>query len=190
MRLLYVDERKTWHTLMEKVLVPRGYEVEHAFSVEEAVEKIKEGKADIVIIDFSIKAENILELLKAIKEFQIPFLVFGYESMGFGAERLKDFGVDSVLTKPFTVEDLLGVLNELKERVREKEVKPEEKELQQVEEVSEEETKEEEKPSVRVSQETVERIIREVAWEVIPELAEKILREEIQKLIKSRLADV
>jgi len=210
MKVLFVDEKSTWHKFFDLIFSLRNVEVLHAGTVREALNLVSSGKPDAAIVDVSISGASGYDLLPKLVELGVPVIFIGYRKEGFSEERALSLGASETLKRPFTVKELVNVL----ERIKEEELQPQELQL-----VLPEETGEKPVPAVSAekenleiavestageasvlpseektvverltSKENVEEIIREIAWEVIPEMAEKIIREEVEKLIKSRLA--
>ncbi len=259
MKVLYVDDKKTWHTLFEKVLSGRGIEVFHAYTLKETLNQINTEKPDVVIVDATIRNAKIYDILPQILELGVPVIAVGYPQEGFNPDRVVSMGAVAAFEKPFEAQVLIEKLRELRKELpslkreikpelmitqppgleEEKEVpveevtyEPEEisvlpveeteelevhpvggeeelrieeplevetgelqvQEIPKAEEIVRESVKHVEEgvksaaPKEVISEEEIEKIVREIAWEIVPEIAEKVIREEIQEFIKSRLA--
>ncbi|ADY73215.1 response regulator receiver [Desulfurobacterium thermolithotrophum DSM 11699] len=119
MKILYADDKKTWHILLEKVLKERGITVIHAYTLKEVLNKISQEKPDVIILDMTLQNGTALDVLSDAVKFGFPVLVIGYEQDGLNEEKLKSSGATEVLKKPFTVEELLSVLSEIKKKLPE-----------------------------------------------------------------------
>lgn len=116
-RILAVDDSVTIRKALELILVPAGYHVEFAVNGAEAVEKAKALRPDIVLLDFILPdmrgTEVCRELLADAETRAIPVVLISAR----GAEiRQAYHDVEDVvdyLTKPFTPDAVLGVLNEV-----------------------------------------------------------------------------
>ncbi len=131
MKILYADDKKNWHILFENVLKERNINVLHAYTPKDVVKKISQERPDIVILDMTLRGSSALDVLPGIAEKGFPVLVIGYKSEGLDEEKLKSYGASKVLQKPFTVNELLAALEELKEKTlehREKALEHEEEE--------------------------------------------------------------
>ena len=249
MKVLYVDDKKTWHKLFEIVLSLRGVDVVHAYTIKEALNAASSENPDVAIVDVSLSNGTAYDLIPDLVNLGVPVIAIGHKAEGFDREKLLSLGAQEVLEKPFTVEELLELLRRIKkeapkpeeklelvvpeaelqtvslepetveltsepsgepevpvvpveetvpvvpvETEEEESVEEPEAEFPKLEEKALEEAKEEVKEKaeevsgVRIPEEKVEEIIREIAWEVVPEVAERVIREEIEKLIRSRLA--
>ena len=68
-RLLVVDDESNIRLLYSQELADEGYEVVTAATAAEAVEKIREGEFDLIVLDIKLKNESGLDLLqKVVKE--------------------------------------------------------------------------------------------------------------------------
>jgi len=68
-RLLVVDDESSIRLLYSQELADEGHEVATAATAAEAVEKIKEGEFDLIVLDIKLKNESGLDLLqKVVKE--------------------------------------------------------------------------------------------------------------------------
>ena len=115
MKILYADDKKNWHILFENVLKERGIKVLHAYTSKDVIEKISQERPNVVILDMTLRDSSALDVLPDIAKEKLPVLVIGYRKEGLDEERLKSYGASRVLQKPFTVNELLAVLEELKE---------------------------------------------------------------------------
>ena len=112
MRVLVVDDEKLLVKGIKFNLEMDGYEVEAAYDGEEAVEKVRGGGVDLVIMDLMMPKKNGLEACLEIRSFSaIPIIMLTAKSedndkiIGF------EYGADDYVTKPFNI-------LELKARVR------------------------------------------------------------------------
>jgi hypothetical protein len=106
--------------LMNQVTIRRFIEKNYSVIVtpssDEAMEIIKKGKVDIILMDISIKGKrNGLELtkeLKTIKEFShIPIIAVTAHVFKEDKENSLAAGCDSYLAKPFSKESLIDMIN-------------------------------------------------------------------------------
>ncbi len=123
MKLLYVDDKKTWHKLIEIVLSLRGVNVLHAYTPKEALNIAAAEKPDLALIDVSISGGSAYDLIPEILRRGVPVVVIGHKAEGFDREKALSLGAYEALEKPFTVEELLDLLR----KARKEASKPEEK---------------------------------------------------------------
>jgi len=75
-------------------------ETVEASNGREAVEKAKESKPDLIILDLAMPVMNGAQAAKILKQFlpEVPIVLF--TMFNVGAEWAKDIGVDAVVSKP------------------------------------------------------------------------------------------
>ena len=112
MRVLVVDDEKALVKGIKFNLELDGYEVDTAYDGEEAVEKVRSGGVDLVIMDLMMPKKNGLDACLEIRSFsKLPIIMLTAKSedndkiIGF------EYGADDYVTKPFNI-------LELKARVR------------------------------------------------------------------------
>ena len=112
MRILVVDDEKALVKGIKFNLEMDGFEVITAYDGEEAVEKVKEGGVDLIIMDLMMPKKNGLDACLEIRSFsKLPIIMLTAKSedndkiIGF------EYGADDYVTKPFNI-------LELKARVR------------------------------------------------------------------------
>lgn len=78
LRILLVDDDQEFLTIMSQRIKSWGYEVLTVFTGREAIEMIKEKKADIVILDYKMPDIDGIATLAEIRKLdeRIPVLVF------------------------------------------------------------------------------------------------------------------
>lgn len=110
--VLVVDDEKAFiHTLIKR-LQRRGVECEGVFSGEDAIEKIKTRKFDIVLLDMKLPEmdgnSTLIEIKKIRPDTQVIILT-GHASANDGIEGMKNGAVD-YLMKPVEFESLFEKL--------------------------------------------------------------------------------
>ncbi|ADU96587.1 response regulator transcription factor [Thermovibrio ammonificans] len=114
MRVVYGDDKKTWHELFDKVLSLRGIEVVHAYTPKEVINLTVEKKPDVVILDVTLSHGTAYEVIEKVKDRGVPVVVIGHRAEGFDPEKALSLGASAVLEKPFTVEELVELLRNIK----------------------------------------------------------------------------
>ncbi|RUM41323.1 MAG: hypothetical protein DSY34_03975 [Desulfurobacterium sp.] len=205
MKILYADDKKNWHILFENVLKERNIKVLHAYTPEDVVEKISQERPNVVILDMTLRDGSALDVLPGIVKEGIPVIVIGYKSEGLDEEKLKSYGASRVLQKPFTVNELLSVLEELGERTVEHEeeekleiVLPEEATISPSEpeelEIIELEPGEIEVQPEQLSQVQEEQPVKPVKEETLPTstvaTSTEISKEELKELLKPEIENI
>ena len=114
-RILVVDDEETVCQSIKKILSRKGYSVDNALNVEDAVKKINDLKFDLVITDLMMPKTNGMELLKIVRDHYPELeviMITGYASIESAVEATK-LGASHYLPKPFTPDEL----NEVTEKV-------------------------------------------------------------------------
>ena len=116
-RILIVEDEPDQARSMQLILEDRGYETEIAKSVDEAMDKLKKKKPDLILLDIIMPVKLGSELLKLVSEDlslkRIPVIVVTIVSPVVGVEAdmrkiRRDIGF---INKPFTREQLLSEIN-------------------------------------------------------------------------------
>ncbi len=108
MKILLVDDDENYLWLLEKILVPHGYEILKCKDGESALKTIKNEHVDLVLLDVIMPGMSGFETAKKIKqEKEIPVILL--TALGEKEDLLTGLanGADEFLTKPFLKEELL-----------------------------------------------------------------------------------
>ena len=112
MRILVVDDEKLLVKGIKFNLEMDGFEVDTAYDGEQAVERVKAGGIDLIVMDLMMPKKNGLDACLEIRSFsKLPIIMLTAKSddndkiIGF------EYGADDYVTKPFNI-------LELKARVR------------------------------------------------------------------------
>ncbi len=112
--ILLVDDVKALRDAFSRMLLRAGHEVRVAASGREAVKIFDKEKFDIVFTDLGMPEMSGWEVAKYVKEKnpKVPVILI----TGWGAqlddEKAKESGVDRILAKPFTIDDILRAASE------------------------------------------------------------------------------
>ncbi len=80
-----------------------GFEVESAFDGEEAIEKILNGKFDLVLLDLVIPKKDGFTVLETVKgKVQVPIIVTSNLSQPQDEQKAKDLGAQGYIIKSNT----------------------------------------------------------------------------------------
>ncbi|MGM0608026.1 MAG: hybrid sensor histidine kinase/response regulator [Candidatus Muiribacteriota bacterium] len=117
-KVLVMDDDYDIREVLSMMLNEMDYEVEFASKGEEVIEKIKDKKTySFIMLDLTIKnGMGGLETIKTIRELGLKSSVIvssGYSRKNI-TQNFRDYGFDDILTKPFTVEELVNVIKRLK----------------------------------------------------------------------------
>ena len=113
--LVVDDDRRMVKTICD-ILKVKGYETAEAYTGEEAVEKVKAGKPDCVLMDVRMPGINGVEALKMIKGIspELPVVLMSAYATEELATESKVQGAYAVLTKPIDIEMVLSFLSLLR----------------------------------------------------------------------------
>jgi DNA-binding response OmpR family regulator/flavodoxin len=107
-KIIVVDDEKSICSNVEKILKKGNYEVVHAESADEALEKMAVDSFSLLISDIVMPVKNGLELLKLVKE-QWPLtkavMMTAYASTDTAVKAIK-MGALDYIPKPFTPDEL------------------------------------------------------------------------------------
>lgn len=110
--ILVVDDEKVIHESCGRILREEGYGVETALSGQEALQKLKEKRYDLVLSDIKMPGMDGVETLEKMKK-EVPDITVvmftGYSSVETARGSMK-LGAFDYLPKPFTPEELLTVV--------------------------------------------------------------------------------
>ena len=107
MRILVVDDEKLLVKGIKFNLENDGYEVECAYDGEQAVEIVRQGKVDLVILDLMMPKMDGFEACKRIREFsKVPIIMLTAKSEDTDKIIGFEYGADDYITKPFNVMEL------------------------------------------------------------------------------------
>jgi DNA-binding response OmpR family regulator len=118
MRVFIVDDDRDHAESIADVLAMRGMETELAFSGEAGLARFREADFDIVFMDVKLPGMNGVETFFEFKKIRPDARVM--MMTGFSLEQLitqaLENGALGVLRKPFAIQDLLHVLDQIKPR--------------------------------------------------------------------------
>lgn len=118
-RILCVDDEPANLKLLEAFLVPRGYEVIKAENGTEALKRISEQNADLVLLDVMMPGMNGFEVCKRIKEDErfrnIPVVMITALRSKEDRIRAIEAGAEDFISKPFDQGEVLARIKVLLE---------------------------------------------------------------------------
>ncbi|MDK2881212.1 MAG: two-component system, chemotaxis family, chemotaxis protein CheY [Clostridia bacterium] len=118
-RVLAVDDSATVRSSLKLVLQEAGYDLVLAADGEEALNKIKKSKEKfhLIITDLNMPKMNGIELIKAVRSLPdyrfVPILMLTTESQADKKLEGKKAGATGWIVKPFTPEQLIGVIQKV-----------------------------------------------------------------------------
>ena len=108
-RILVVDDEPQIRRVMRTSLVTRGFEAAEARSGEEALEKTRAGRYDLVLLDISMPGMGGLEACRAIRSASdVAIIMLTVRNTEEDKVEALDAGADDYVTKPFSTPELLA----------------------------------------------------------------------------------
>ena len=108
-KVLVVDDEKLIVKGIRFNLEQDGMEVDCAYDGEEAVEKAKENKYDIILLDLMLPKMDGLEVCQQIREFSnVPIVMLTAKGEHMDKILGLDYGADDYITKPFNPLELIA----------------------------------------------------------------------------------
>jgi two-component system response regulator (stage 0 sporulation protein F) len=107
-KILIVDDQTGVRTLLCEAFLEEGYDAEMAPNGYEAVQKVKAGAPDIILMDMKMPGMNGIEALQEIKKINdsIPVIIMtAYGELEVVAEAMK-LGISEYIAKPFDIFEL------------------------------------------------------------------------------------
>ena len=114
-KILVVDDEPEFRHILAKVLTEMGNEVSTASSGRQALAKIRENPPDILFLDIKMPQMSGLECLRRLSKLRRKLVVVvmtGYADIESAREAMR-LGADEFISKPFDIDDLKRLVNEL-----------------------------------------------------------------------------
>ena len=93
---------------MRIALIARGFEVDDARSGEEAIEKLRLGLPDVVLLDMLLPGISGIETCRAIRaSWDVPIIIISVRKLAKERAAAFEAGADQYIAKPFDVEELV-----------------------------------------------------------------------------------
>ncbi len=117
-KVLAVDDQADMRWFLAHLLLEQGFEVLTAEDGEEALERLKKGDPEVVLLDLKMPRLDGMQALEKIKEIapEVPVIVVTAYGDVPSAVRAMKLGAYDYLTKPFNNEDLLYTIKRALER--------------------------------------------------------------------------
>jgi len=129
LRILHVDDDQCLIEVSKQILTTENnFEIENAFSVDEAFEKLEKQTYDAIVSDYEMPLKNGLEFLKELRKQhrETPFILFTGKGREDVAVQALNLGADSYINKngsPETVYcELADAINKTVERKKSREL--------------------------------------------------------------------
>src|SRR5580765_7370265 len=108
-RILVVDDDPQIRRVMRVTLTAQGYEVDDARSGDEALEKLRERRSDLVLLDMNMPGLSGIEACRLIRaDSEIGIIMLTVRDSEADKVEALDAGADDYVTKPFRTPELLA----------------------------------------------------------------------------------
>jgi two-component system KDP operon response regulator KdpE len=108
-KILVVDDDLQIRRVMRKMLAAQGYAVSDARSGEEALEMLRRGRHDLVLLDLAMPGMGGLEACREIRAgWDLAIVVLSVRDLEKDKIGALDAGADDYVTKPFSMQELLA----------------------------------------------------------------------------------
>jgi two-component system, OmpR family, KDP operon response regulator KdpE len=108
-RLLVVDDEPQIRRVMRATLTAQGYFIDDARTGEEALDKLREEKYDLVLLDMNMPGMGGMATCRAIREgMDIAIIVLTVRNTEKDKVEALDAGADDYVIKPFSMPELLA----------------------------------------------------------------------------------
>jgi two-component system KDP operon response regulator KdpE len=117
-RVVIVDDEPSLIKFVSQNLRARGYDVADASNGLEGVERVKEYKPDLVILDINMPGMDGFEACSYIRQFSDAAIIM-LTASGHEGDKIRalDIGADDYLTKPFAIGELMARVRAVMRRV-------------------------------------------------------------------------
>ena len=110
-RVLIIDDRRSEVWFIERVLQKEDFDIISAFDGLEGLQKIKEEKPDLIILDTIMPGLNGLQLLQYVRQYsKIPTIMIPGQLEADLLIKALVNGAEAYLIKPFEPEDLVALI--------------------------------------------------------------------------------
>ncbi|PYS42208.1 MAG: DNA-binding response regulator [Acidobacteria bacterium] len=108
-RILIVDDDPQIRRVLRMALVAQGYEILDARNGEEALEKLRDAKVDLIILDMNMPGMSGLETCRTIRSTSdVSIIMLTVRDAETDKVDALDAGADDYMTKPFSSPELLA----------------------------------------------------------------------------------
>jgi two-component system, OmpR family, KDP operon response regulator KdpE len=117
-RILAVDDEPQIRRVLRTTLTDAGYEVDDAKTGEEALEKVREFRPDLVLLDMNMPGMGGLAACREIRaDLNIAIIMLTVRNAEADKVNALDAGADDFITKPFSTPELLARIRAALRRV-------------------------------------------------------------------------
>jgi two-component system KDP operon response regulator KdpE len=117
-RILVIDDEPQIRRIMRTTLIGAGYEVDDARSGQEGLEKVRDFRPDLVLLDINMPGMGGLEACRAIRaDTNIAIIMLTVRNSEADKVAALDAGADDFVAKPFSTPELLARIRAALRRV-------------------------------------------------------------------------
>lgn len=113
-KILAIDDTRSIRTFLRILLESNGAEFYEAETAQQGLQQCKENNPDLIVLDLGLPDKDGLDLLpelRAVMKKQAPpIIILSVRKDSQTKETAFERGADDYLSKPFTVEELLTVI--------------------------------------------------------------------------------
>jgi CheY-like chemotaxis protein len=116
-KVLLVEDNKANQMFMKILLKKLGFDIDIANDGIEAIEKYKQNRYDVILMDENMPNMNVIEATKRIRDYEqsndlehTPIIALTANAIRGDRERFLKAGMDEYLTKPVNKTTLVDVL--------------------------------------------------------------------------------
>ena len=119
LKVLLVDDEKEFVESLSERLELRNLEADVAYDGEQALEALKEGKHDVMVLDLRMPGIDGIEVLRRVKKTNpdIQVVVLTGHGTDKDEEQAKKLGAFAYMKKPIEIDHLIGALKQEKLKV-------------------------------------------------------------------------
>jgi two-component system KDP operon response regulator KdpE len=119
-RILIVDDELAIRRALRPPLAELGFQVAEASRGEEALQLLRSGGYDVVLLDINMPGIGGIETLRRIRAFapRLPILMLTVRDQEEDKVAALDLGADDYVTKPFSTRELIARIRTAVRRVR------------------------------------------------------------------------
>jgi signal transduction histidine kinase/ActR/RegA family two-component response regulator len=121
-RILVIDDEAAVRDILSRMLKTQGHQVVAASDGEEGIERFGGEAFDLVLTDLGMPKVSGWEVGKALKKMnpKVPVAIITGWGMELNREKMRESGIDLIISKPFNVDQVIQVVSEaleLKEKM-------------------------------------------------------------------------
>lgn len=107
--ILVVDDEKPIADILKFNLEKEGFDVTCAYDGNEALERVKERKPDLMLLDIMLPFKDGMEVCREVrKQYDLPIIMLTAKDSEIDKVLGLELGADDYVTKPFSTRELLA----------------------------------------------------------------------------------